>query len=61
MGEDILGNQFTEIYETRRCQRLRSREYQNFGGESSVLEKKNERERGRKTSEVVWKLVPFYT
>jgi hypothetical protein len=60
MGEDILGNQFTEIYETRRCQRLRSREYQNFG-ESSVLEKKNERERGRKTCEVVWKLVPFYT
>jgi hypothetical protein len=48
MGEDILGNQFTEIYETRRCQRLRSREYQNFGGESSVLEKKNERERERK-------------
>jgi hypothetical protein len=60
MGEDTLGNQFTEIYETRRCQRLRSREYQNFGGESSVLEKKNERGR-RKTCEVVWKLAPFYT
>jgi hypothetical protein len=47
MWEDTLGNQFTEIYETKRCQRLRSREDQNFGGELGIGEERM-RERKKK-------------
>jgi hypothetical protein len=39
---DTLGNRFTERYETRGRQRVRSREGAKCVGESSVLEKKKE-------------------
>jgi hypothetical protein len=42
MEEDTLGNRFTEIYETGECQRVISREGQNFGGKSFVLKNKKE-------------------
>jgi hypothetical protein len=41
-GGDTLGNRFTERYETRGRQRVRSREGAKCVGESSVLEKKKE-------------------
>jgi hypothetical protein len=42
MKGDILGNRFTERFETGGRQRVRSREGQNFEGESFMEKKKKE-------------------